>query len=390
MPPQVRHWDIGSRPMRATPSTRGMDLPLPSRLQGLLLRVPIQAAPRVLVASRRGVLQLDGGIRRYPRDAQVVVADVAEGQARRQAPALGPREVRDEAGGLPTADRSRLRAPIEVPAEEGEPASFEVEAHGALEALARGDRGQRLDVGALDLPRGFADLPLSDDGAGVRAEGDAAATARLEVDHGEADVVRVREHLHFQVHTDAATSLQHIGAQLASRERDLVRLLDGRDLEAAERRPEKLDLRGEAEISALPRPTDDLPAGASHRLRGAVVRRVEDRVAVQLQAVEGPATERPPRPAAAAVQLPSQAARAIGPGQVPRAQLHRDGVVRAIGQVGEDQLATCASRGRQHGIELGRRRLPTAGARLEEPPDRAEGALVRVDRRDGRALSPHL
>mmetsp|Transcript_55594 Transcript_55594/g.159921 ORF Transcript_55594/g.159921 Transcript_55594/m.159921 type:complete len:246 (-) Transcript_55594:569-1306(-) len=197
----------------------------------LLARIPVQAAPHVVLEVQLVRQHLDRWLGVHARGAEVVVADVAEGQAGRQSRTLGPRKVRYEACRFPMPDHFWLvlGGALDMLPEERQLPALQIQTHGALKALARRDRGQRLDVGALDLPRRLPDLPLSDHGPGVRAEGDAAAAAGLEVNDGKADVVRVGVHLHFQIDAGRRVGREQVRAELVAAIRNLVGLLNRRD-----------------------------------------------------------------------------------------------------------------------------------------------------------------
>mmetsp|Transcript_29 Transcript_29/g.97 ORF Transcript_29/g.97 Transcript_29/m.97 type:complete len:204 (+) Transcript_29:650-1261(+) len=198
-----------------------------------------------------------------------------------------------------------------MPAEERQVPPAQEDAHGAFEAPPGRDGRQGLDVGALDLPRQLADLPLTDDRAGVGAEGHAAAAARLEVDNSQADVVRVRQDLDLQVDVICRGRAEEVGAERAAAVRDLVGLLDLRDLGTHEGLPEGWHLSLEARISALPVDAGLLSGRRTGRLCG-----LEDAVAVQLEAQEGARPERAPRPAMRPIQLPLSPASGVRRAQV--------------------------------------------------------------------------
>eukprot|EP00429_Kryptoperidinium_foliaceum_P104939 CAMPEP_0176249904 /NCGR_PEP_ID=MMETSP0121_2-20121125/34211_1 /TAXON_ID=160619 /ORGANISM="Kryptoperidinium foliaceum, Strain CCMP 1326" /LENGTH=319 /DNA_ID=CAMNT_0017589605 /DNA_START=165 /DNA_END=1125 /DNA_ORIENTATION=+ len=230
-----------------------------------LAGVPIQAPPIRIARRIRIRRRLDWRSRADLHYPDAVVAHIPKGQARRQARSLGPRKVSDEACRLPTATRAGARDAVGVPrlghdrgpSEEGEVVAFQVEAHPPLETLPRCERRHRLEVGALDLARRLLHLALSDHGTCVRAECDAAATAALEVDDRQADVVGVR--VDFNLHVDADDGLvfervpdEQVGAQLAAAIGDLVRLLYVGDARALEGLPEHPDLLLEGVVAALP------------------------------------------------------------------------------------------------------------------------------------------
>jgi len=84
--------------------------------------------------------------------------------------------------------------------------------------------GERLDVGTLNLSRSLSHLPLSNDSSRVRTEGHTTTATSLEVDDCHAEIVRVNQDLHFQVHSMGAVLTKNIGAQPTPEIRDLIRM----------------------------------------------------------------------------------------------------------------------------------------------------------------------
>mmetsp|Transcript_98834 Transcript_98834/g.279964 ORF Transcript_98834/g.279964 Transcript_98834/m.279964 type:complete len:335 (+) Transcript_98834:493-1497(+) len=306
-----------------------------------LARVPVESAPARLLVRHAVSLGRDWRARADADHAHLVGALVAEGEAGRQPPPLGPGEVGHEARGLPGA---HLHAPPVarargVPPEEGQVPPAQAEAHGALEAPAGCRRVQRLDVRPLDLPRRLADLPLADHRAGVGAKRHAAAAPGLKVNDREADIVGVRQHLHLQVHVAAAAGIEDVGSEPASAVCDLVCLLDRCYLRTGKGCAEGRHLVSKATVAALPVNAGEFPA-ADHQLTACAVE-VENTVTVQLQAEERVQTQLIPGATVSPIQLPELSAGSIHTAQAFCVQAFGNEEIRPLSELGQGALGCC-------------------------------------------------
>mmetsp|Transcript_108172 Transcript_108172/g.288001 ORF Transcript_108172/g.288001 Transcript_108172/m.288001 type:complete len:303 (-) Transcript_108172:24-932(-) len=238
-----------------------------------------------------------------------------------------------------------------MPTEEGQVPTAEEDAHGALEAPALSDGRQRLDVCTLDLPWDLADLPLTDNGAGVRTEGDAAAASGLKVDDGQADIVRIRKHLNLHVDVVCISGVEEVRAERATAVRYLVGLLNLHNLGSCEGLSEHRHLCLEASVAALPVDTDLLPQSCANPEITGRLQWVEDTITVKLQAQEGAGPQHTPRPALCAIELSQSPASSIGLAQVRCTQEGGHVDARALREVQE-----------------GRPAGPRSGLRTREPP----------------------